>query len=91
MSIQLVNTFTSYELDDSEVLHGAVFTESQKMHIQNCLASAAEEKLALELDPLNPIKYAQEEASLAGQIQILRYLLDTSLAAEEQLANMNQQ
>lgn len=91
MSIQITNTFTSYELDDSEALHGAVFTELQKMHIQNALSSAAEEKLALVLDPLNPIKYAQEEASLAGQIQILRHLLDSSLVAEEQLASMNQQ
>ena len=89
MAQLLTNTFAVYDLTEEEALQGSILTIQQVQVIQNLLAGAAEEKLNLELDPLNPVKFAQEEASLKGQIDILRYLLDTSIESNSTLNNPN--
>ena len=83
MAHLIPNTFSSYELTDQECVQGSIYNEGQKQVLQNHLASIAEEKLALELDLEHPSKFAQQEASLKGQMDIIRFILDSSLASEE--------
>jgi len=84
MAIIIPNQFTSYALTDKELLEGAKLTTLQKQFLQNQLSNAAMEKNALEFDPNNQLKFAQQEASLKGQMDAFTFLLDSSLAAEEE-------
>ena len=72
------HSFNRYELSQQEQEAGSAFTLSNQAVIQNLLASCAEEKLHLVLDPQNVTAYAQQEAYLRGQLDILRHLLDLS-------------
>ena len=81
------NTFSTYELTDKEALQSAVFTTLQLQNLQNQLASAANEKLRLEYDHTNPVRFAQQEASLKGQMDILSFLIDSSADAADELNN----
>jgi len=85
MATLIPNDFSSYNLTEEEAIQGSVFTTLQKQVIQNQLSNAAIEKNNLELDTNNPLQFAQQEASLAGQIAAFRFLLDTSAVAEEEL------
>ena len=84
-------SFTRFNLSPSEEIIAGTLSPLQKCGIQNLLASTAEEKLSLELDPLNPQKYIQQEASLAGQVKILQYLLTVSESYESQLPQNSQE
>lgn len=83
------NSFSSYILTDEERLHGALLTLTQKQLIQNEIATIAEEKLALEVDPNNVMPFIQAEAGLAGQMAALKWLLDLSEASEEEIQKYN--
>ena len=50
--------------------------------VQNLLAVKAEEKLLLEYDVANPSSFIQQESYHKGQIELLQYLLDNSLACQ---------
>ena len=78
------NDFSSYNLTEEEALQGSVLTILQKQVIQNQLSNAALEKNALEFDPNNQLQFAQQEASLQGQIAAFKFLLDSSEIAEEE-------
>ena len=79
------NDFSSYELNEEEALQGSILTITQKQVIQNDIAVYAEEKLNLEFDTNNQMLFIQQESKLAGQIQALRYRLQSSEASEEEL------
>jgi len=85
MATAIDNEFSSYELTDEEALQGAIFTITQKQCLQNQLSQLAGEKLALEFDVNSPNKFIQDDAFKKGQLDIIKYLLDCSLVAEEQL------
>lgn len=70
------SSFLSYELTPEQRLAGATFNLEQRLLIQNLIAEAAEEKIALTFDPTHPHVFQQREAALAGQIGILKSLLD---------------
>lgn len=70
------SSFISYRLTPSEYAEGSRFTTAQSAVIQNLISDIAEEKLTLKFDPLNPSVFIQREAELAGQLAILKYLLD---------------
>ena len=74
--LNLTSSFLSYTLTPSEISEGSRFTTAQRAVIQNIIADTAEEKLTLKFDPLNPSIFVQREAELAGQLAILKYLLD---------------
>ena len=78
----LSNKYTSYQLTDDEEIRGSILMYEQKMVIQNKLSEAALAKSVLKLDPEHPLPYAQQEAFLAGQIEILEYQLDNSDSME---------
>jgi hypothetical protein len=46
------------------------------------IADIAEEKLALKFTPNDVLTFTQQEAELAGQIGILKHLLDLSLESQ---------
>ena len=79
------SSFSRYVMSDKEALEGAVLTSLQKASIQNQLAAVAEEKIYLEYDVSTPETFMQQEAYKRGQLDILRYLLDASETAEQEL------
>jgi hypothetical protein len=88
MATLKLGTFSTYELSSRETLSGGVLNTDQKNLFQNLLAEAAESRLALDYSPEKPLEFAQNEAFLKGQIQLLKYLLDNSDACEKQLRSL---
>lgn len=76
MNISDKSSFVRYEMTESEIKAGSIFTLDQRAVMQNLIADAAEEKIALTFDTNNPQQFIQREAELTGQIGILKYLLD---------------
>lgn len=68
--------FTRYLLTDEEEQAGYSFSTTQRMVIQNIITDAAEEKVRLTFDPLNPNAFIQREAELQGVILTLQGLLN---------------
>lgn len=79
------SSFTTWKLTDQETLEGSVLSNPQKFLIQNELANVAEQILALEYKTLEPLKFAQDDSFLKGQLSILRFLLLRSDESEIQL------
>jgi hypothetical protein len=84
--LSTTNQFQSWILSPEEFLQGGLLTTLQKQVIQNQIASVATQKINLEFTPSDPLKFAQQEAGLRGQIEALSYLLTLSEAAEFQLS-----
>jgi hypothetical protein len=76
------NDFTSYAMSAEEELQAQLLTQLQVAFIQNLLAKAARDKLDIVFNPEKPLQFAQQEAYAAGQIQILRHLLDCNDLAQ---------
>lgn len=72
---KLVTLFTRYDLSEDEELSAIQFTATQRMHMQNLIATAAEEKVRLTFDPEHPYPFIQREAELQGTILTLESLL----------------
>jgi hypothetical protein len=72
------NSFTSFLLTQDEIKAGSNFLPEQRAVIQNIISQLAEEKISLKYDPTAPEVFLQREAELAGQIGILKYLLNLS-------------
>ncbi len=75
---QQPNSFTSYKLTADEAKRGAQLNTLNLAVIQNLLASITEEKLNLPFTPNDIYTYTQQEAHLRGQIDILRYLIQSN-------------
>lgn len=85
---EIPNSFTTYDLDETTLLQGSVLNHTQKMVLQNMLAQTATDKLSLHYNPENPTAFAAEDAYITGKLELLSYILDTSDAAEERLAEL---
>ncbi len=83
MAILTPNDFSSYELTEQEELEGSILTITQKQVIQNHLSAAASEKIGLVYNPAEPLIFAQQEASLKGQIDAYRFILASSDTAQD--------
>lgn len=81
MAKPLENAFQQWLLSPEEILQGSILQDLQRKVIQNEIAIAAQEKLALKFDPTNPLSFAQQEAELTGKIGILQFLLSQSEVA----------
>lgn len=75
MTPNLNNEFQSWNLSQDELASGYRFSDEQLAVLHNEIATIAHNKINLKFDPSDPIKFAQIEADLAGQINILRYLI----------------
>lgn len=89
--LNALSSFATFKLSQQEELMGSIYTYEQKMFIQNKIAEVAEQKLSLIVDPINYTVFLQQEAFCAGQISILRYLLDCSLTSEQVLLDGSNQ
>lgn len=77
------HSFNTYEFDEGEEQEAHKLSVLQQAHIQNLLAAASRDKLDVHYDPENPLKFAQQEAYISGQIHILRYILDLNEIASK--------
>lgn len=68
-------SFEAFRFTPEEMIHARRLDALQRRYLQTLLASAAEEKLAEEYDELHPVRFAQREAYLRGQMDILNMLL----------------
>ena len=85
MSYQIPSTFTQYSLTPEEQQSAQTLTTLNLQHLQNLICDAAEKRIAMTLDPNNPVAYAQEAAELQGQIGILKNLVELSNVANPSL------
>lgn len=83
MSQITINTFTSYQQTEEELLSAMSLSGEQKQFIQTQASRIAEERIALTPDPNNYAAFIQQEAYLKGQMEFARYLLDCSTDAEQ--------
>ena len=87
MPTQSENTFTTWKLTKDEILQGTMLSRLHKLVVQNQIAALAESKLSLKFTPNNLNDYTQQEAYLAGKIDILQALLLNSDDSEKQYAS----
>lgn len=88
-----MSSFKTFELTEQDTVSGHILSSLQRMVIQNDLAIIAEQILALNFDPLNPVDFAQQHAFLKGQMTIYQTQLQQSDECQkllEQLASSNQ-
>ena len=78
MTIKEINAFTKFPLSETEERAGAILTSLNLAAIQNMRADIAQSKINLPFTPNDPLSYAQEEAYLRGQLDILLHLIDRS-------------
>lgn len=83
MAMPRPTSFSAWDLTQEEELAGSRLTELQVKKIQNEISTIAHSKLALSFDPNNTLKFAQEEAYLKGQLEVLEYLLQQHEAASQ--------
>ncbi len=72
--------FTTFELSAKEGYEGQQLNEFQRMCLHNLRADRAEQLLRLEFKADNIVDFAQQNAYLTGQLE----LLDVLLAQQEQ-------
>lgn len=87
MAHLLANDFSTFQTTEEEELAGRVLTIAQVWNLQNQLSESATKRLNTRIDPLNPMLKAIEEASLDGEITILRRLLNESREAQVVLSD----
>lgn len=75
MAVQRANSFTSYELTDQEKKEAVKLSHFQILYLQTLHADTAEMLLGLRFTPNNVLGYAQEEAYLRGQLELVNFLL----------------
>ena len=86
MATLLSSTFTRYELSEDELKSGMTLTTENRQVLQNMLADSAELKINLVFNPESPGNFIQDEANLAGQIRILRFILDSAESVSASLS-----
>ncbi len=88
MATLVTNSFVTWELTDEEHKQGSMLTITQLQVLQNNIAMAAEEKLALVPDLTDQLAYFRAEARLAGYIEALKFIAEQSeffrIALEEE-------
>ena len=87
MPTQAENSFTSWKLTKDETLQGTMLSRLHKLVIQNQIARLAETKLTLKFTPDNVSDYTQQEAYLAGKLDMLQAMLLDSNEAESLFAS----
>lgn len=87
MSQLTSSTFAKYSFTTQEQILSVVLTTLQKENILTQIATIAELRLALVPDPNNYAEFIQTESHYKGQMDALKYLIDCSDAAQEQVLN----
>ncbi len=85
-----MSSFATHNLTNEEALNGQVLSPLQLQVLQNEIAQIAEQILALTFDPSNPIRFAQDDAHLKGQLQFAQFLQARSEEARQVLLQLAQ-
>jgi hypothetical protein len=80
------NPFQAIDLSARDEANGQILNSLQKAVLQNQRAAIATQKINLVFTPNDVLSYTQQEAFLKGQLDLIEYLLDASLASEEAAA-----
>jgi len=80
---KITSSFHRLAVTPQEQLSGSILSTLQIASIQNHRVDIAEQKLNLVFDPTNMIDFAQQNAYLQGQLDILQLLLDSSEASSQ--------
>lgn len=75
MAEPIETSFHAFKFTPEELLHARNLDPLQRMYYQTLLADAAEEKIGLEYDEKHPLNFAQREAYLRGQMDMMNMLL----------------
>lgn len=70
------NTFLSYKLSPEEEAAGRTLTLNNIAVLHNERSRIAEQKISLKFNPSEPLQFAQQEAYLSGQVELITYLLE---------------
>jgi hypothetical protein len=79
----MLSSFTKIVIKPEDQTLGQALTINTTAVLQNMRAQIAEEKLHLTLDPAKVIDYAQQEAYLRGQLDILSHLINSSTEVQK--------
>lgn len=76
-------SFSRFILTEPEEISGSTLTSTNIAMLHNYRTDAAEQKLALKLDPSKIQEFVQNEAYLAGKIEFITTLLEADKAAQQ--------
>jgi len=82
---QLEHSFEAWSFTEEEIPLVRHISEEHRRYLKTILADAAEEKLRIPFDPYKPLLFAQHEAYLRGQMDILAMLISDSDLARPKL------
>jgi len=77
----ITSSFQRVSLSEKDEISGSILSAMHIGVIQNHIVDIAEQKLNLVFDPTNVIDFAQQNAYLQGQLDVLKLLLDSSETA----------
>lgn len=86
MSKLVPNKFTAYELTEQEQLQALHLPTLTLQFLYTLRTEYCMQKISLKLDPALPQHYVQEESYLAGQINILDFLIESAELAQQTVA-----
>ena len=78
----ITSSFHRITLSEKDTISGTILSTVHIGVIQNHICDIAEQKLNLVFDPDKMIDFAQQNAYLQGQLDILKLLLDSSDASQ---------
>lgn len=84
--MKAIPIFVRYDLTAHEERQGRILSENQIAVLNNDLCEALQQRLALRLDTLNPVEFAQVEAERTGKVLYIQSLLEQHEEALQQLA-----
>ncbi len=81
----MITDFQKVPMSDVDLLGAQVLPLQTEAMITNLRVDIAISKINLEFTPNDPLGYAQQEAYLRGQLDILQFLQDNSTTAAQTL------
>lgn len=91
MPVPVPTAFTEWEFTQKEAYAATRFSELNLMLIQSLIANAAQRRLNIKFNPMNPTLFAQEEAELQGEIGAYQHLLMLATETEVPEAQYEQE
>ena len=91
MTPDISSSFMRFEMTEREQLTSQILSHENKAYLKNLLADQAEEQLRDLYNPAEPVIWMQAQAKRSGMMEVLRFLLDQSLASEEIMAGISQE
>jgi len=81
--------YTTYIFADViETANAAYLSELNRLHVQNCLAGYARDKVNLPYNPVEPHSFTMAHEYMRGAMEALKYLLATHEAARTSIQEL---